>query len=182
MTIVLGALVLHGVRFTTPRLQVEVTTRQELPQLWPPMRPVAWPVGAVVDDATFLSFTAGKELRSSEKHIGLRPWKPATDLEDSRAVDGMVELPTTCGQHVVYYPTDLVHEAMRGRFYVFMTACECPTAYLIHTEADGAHCKAADTAEAISAMYEGLPGEEYVIEDEHGVFTCKRVATPPGSA
>jgi hypothetical protein len=124
------------------------------------MGPLAWPVGAVVDDTTFLSFTAGKELRSSEKRIGLRPWKPATDLKDSRAVDGMVELPTICGQHVVYYPTDLVHEAMRGRFYVFMTACECPTAYLIHTEADGAHCKAADTAEAISAMYEGLPGPE----------------------
>lgn len=34
MTIVLGQLVLHGVRYTTPSLQVEVITRQELPQLW----------------------------------------------------------------------------------------------------------------------------------------------------
>jgi len=178
MTIVLGELVVHGVRFTTPSLQVEVTTRQELAQLWPPMGPLIWPNGAAVDDATFLSFTAGKELRSFKKHIGLRPWKPATDLRDSRVVDGMVELPTICGQHVVHYPTGLVDEAMRGRFYAFMTACECPTAYLIHTEADGAHCKVADTAEAISALYESLPGEEYVIEDEHGVFTCKRLATP----
>jgi hypothetical protein len=178
MTIVLGALILRGVRFTTPSLQLEVTTRQELPQLWPSMGPVAWPDGAVVDDATFLSFTAGKEVRSLEQHIGLRPWKPATDLEDSRAVGGMVELPTTCGQHVVYYPIRLVDEAMCGRFYAFMIVCECPTAYLIHTEANGAHCKAADTADAISAMYEGLPGEEYVIEDEHGVFSYKRLATP----
>jgi len=146
------------------------------------MGPVAWPDGAVVDDATFLGFTAGKEFRSLEHHIRLRPWKLATDLEDSRAVVGMVELPTMCGQHVVYYPIRLVNEAMRGRFYAFMTACECPTAYLIHTEADGAHCKAADTAEAISAMYEGLAGEEYVIEDEHGVFTYKRLATPSESA
>jgi hypothetical protein len=182
MTLVLGELVLHGVRFTTPSLQVEVTTRQELPQLWPPMGPVAWPDGAVVDDATFLSFTAGKELRSLEHHIGLRPWKLATDLEDSRAVDGMVELPTICGQHVVYYPADLVEEAMRGRFYAFTIGCECPAAYLVHTEANGAHCKAADTVETISAMYESLPGEEYVVEDEHGVFTCKRLETPPGSA
>ena len=182
MTIVLGELVLHGVRFTTPSLQLEVTTRQELPQLWPLMGPAAWPAGAVVDDATFLSFTAGKELRSSEQHIGLRPWKPATYLEGSRAVGGMVELPTICGQHVVHYPIRLVDEAMRGRFYAFMTACECPAAYLIHTEADGAHCKAADTAEAIAALYESLPGEECLIEDEHGVFTCKRLATPSGTA
>jgi hypothetical protein len=182
MTIVLGELVLHGVRFTTPSLQVEVTTRQELPLLWPPMESVVWPDGAMVDDATFLSFTGGKELRSLEQHIELRPWKPAADLEDSRAVDGMVELPTICGQHVVHYPTGLVDEAMRGRFYAFMTACECPAAYLIHTEADGAHCKAADTAEAIAALYESLPGEECLIEDEHGVFTCKRLATPSGTA
>jgi hypothetical protein len=78
----------------------------------------------------------------------------------------------------VYYPIRLVDEAMCGRFYAFMTACECPSAYLIHTEANGAHCKAADTAEAISAMYEGLPGEEHVIGDEHGVFSYKRLATP----
>jgi hypothetical protein len=85
-------------------------------------------------------------------------------------------------EHVVYYPTDLANEAMRGRFYAFMTACECPTAYLIHTEADGAHCKAADSANAISALYESVQGEEYVIEDEHGMFTCKRLATPSGPA
>jgi hypothetical protein len=91
----------------------------------------------------------------------------------------MVELPTICGQHVVHYPTRLVNDAMRGRFYAFMTACECPTAYLIHTEVDGAHCKAADTAEAISALYESLPGEEYVIADQHGLFTCKQLATRP---
>ena len=86
MTIVLGALVLHGVRFTTPSLQMEVTTRQELPQFWPPMGPVAWPDGTVVDDATFLSFTAGKELRSAEQPSdsgrGSRPpiWRIAERL------------------------------------------------------------------------------------------------------
>ncbi len=48
----------------------------------------------------------------------------------------------------------MVHEAMRGRFYAFGRVCECPTTYLIHTEPDGAHCKAADTVEAISDLYE----------------------------
>jgi hypothetical protein len=104
MTIVLGQLVMHGVRFTTPSLQVEGTTRQELPQLWPADSSIEWPAGTTVDDTTFLGFAGGKDLRSMEHHIQLRPWKPATDLADSRAVRGMVELPTICGEHVAYYP------------------------------------------------------------------------------
>ncbi len=72
----------------------------------------------------------------------------------SEAVGNPVELPTICGKHVVFYPMMMVHEAMRGRFYAFGRVCECPTTYLIHTEPDGAHCKAADTVEAISDLYE----------------------------
>jgi hypothetical protein len=175
MTIVLGQLVLHGVRYTTPSLQVEVTTRQELPQLWPPAEPAAWPSGMPVDDAAFLGFAGGKDLRSTEQHIEVRPWKPATELPESRTVGSMVKLPTACGKHFVYYPAGLVDEAMRGRFYAFGTACECGTAYLIQIEQDGAHCKAANTVEAISELYESLPGEEVVIEDQHGLFPCKRL-------
>lgn len=175
MTIVLGQLVLHGVRFTTPSPQVEVTTRQELPQLWPMAEPVTWPSGVPVDDAAFLGFAGGKDVRSLERYIQVRPWKPATELPETRAVGGMMALPTACGKHVAYYPAGLVDEAMRGRFYAFCIACECPNAYLIHTEPDGAHCKAVDTMEAISELYESLPGEEYVIEDDYCIFPCKRL-------
>ena len=177
MTTALGQLLLHGVRFTTRSLQVEVITRQELPQLWPTAGPVAWPSGVSMDDAAFLGVAGGKGLRSTEQHIQVGPWKPATELPESRAVDGLVELPTACGKHVVYYPAGLVDDAMHDRFYAFGTACECGTAYLIHTEPDGAHCKAADTAEAISELYERLEGEEIVIQDEYGVFPCKRLVT-----
>jgi hypothetical protein len=176
MTILLGKLVLHGIRFTTPSLQVELSTALHLPQLWPASDPVQWPTGTAVDDTTFLRFTAGKELRVTEQHFTVRPWKPATDLPDSRAVGGMVELPTICGKHVGYYPSVLVDEAMRGRFYAFITSCECELAYLIHTEADGAHCKAADALEVIGELYESLPGEEYLIEDTGGSFVCRRLA------
>jgi hypothetical protein len=69
----------------------------------------------------------------------------------------------------------LVHEAMRGRFHAFGRVCECPTAYLIHTEPDGAHCKAADTVEAISDLYEALPGQEIMIGGEPGGLICKRL-------
>jgi hypothetical protein len=62
---------------------------------------------------------------------------------------------------------------MRDRFYVFTTSCECDLFYLIMTEPDGVHCKAADTAEVIAELYESLPGEESLIEDEGGAFVCK---------
>jgi hypothetical protein len=69
------------------------------------------------------------------------PWKPATELAPSEAVSGLIEMPTICGKHVIYYPAFLVDEAMRGRFYAFVAECDCPTAYLIETEPDGAHTK-----------------------------------------
>ena len=50
----------------------------------------------------------------------------------------------------------------------------CPTAYLIQTEPDGAHCKAADTLEVIAELFEGLPGEDYLFQDEYGSFAYKR--------
>jgi hypothetical protein len=176
MTIVLGELVLHGVRFTTPSLQVELSTRHELPKFWPVGGPVAWPGGTAVDDAAFLGFVSGKDLRSLEPQIVSRPWRLAIELTRSEIVGGMIELPTICGRHVVHYPAQLAIEARRGRFYSFATSCECPTAYLIQTEADGAHCKAADTLKAIGELYESLPGEEFFIEDEGGSFWCKQHA------
>lgn len=182
MTVVLGQLMLFGVRFTTPSLQVQLATRQRLPQLWPTAGPVRWPGGTPVDDAAFLGFAGGNDLYSTEQHIQIRPWKPATELPPSKAVGGMIELPTICGKHVVYYPARLVGEAVRGRFYVFGTACECPKAYLIQTEPDGAHAKAAGTPEEISELYENLSGEEVLIEDEQGVFLCKQLPTLSESA
>lgn len=80
-----------------------------------------------------------------------------------------------CDKIVVHYPGVLVGEAMHGRFDVVITSCECDQAYLIPTEADGAHCKAAGAAETIGAQYEAMPGIERLIEDEDGIFVCKRL-------
>lgn len=90
----------------------------------------------------------------------------------------MVCLPTACGKHHVYYPDVLVTEAMHGRFHAFAIMCECPKAYLVHTESDGAHLKASDAPEAISEQYEALPGEEICLEDPNGIFTYKLLASP----
>ncbi len=177
MTVILGHLVLHGVRFTVPALQVPVTTRQSLPQFWPSSNPVDWPAGTVVDDGMFHGFVGGKDFIASEPFVDVRPWKEAAELQTSRLVGSMIELPTICGKHVFYYPAALAMDAARGRFYAFVTACECETAYLIMTESDGAHCKSADAAERVLEEYEDLPGDEYEIQDSQGVFVCKALAT-----
>lgn len=179
MTIVLGQLILHGLRFTTPALEVDVATELDLPQLWPSHGPVPWPSGLPCTAVSFLSFADGRILRSAFEHIEWRPWTPATELPPSSAVRGMVELPTLCGEHTVFYPSMLVDEAAHDRFYAFATVCECPVAYLIQTEPDGAHCKAADKPEVISDIYENLPGQELMIRDHGGAFVCKRL---PGEA
>lgn len=172
MTLVLGQLVLHGVRFTSTALSVDLATERGMPCLWPGDGPVAWPEGRPVLEADFLRFSAGKELRSLEAHVTIRPWTTATDLV-SRSVGSMVELATICGKHVVYYPEVLVEEARRGRFYAFWTGCECGIGYLIETQDDGAHCKKGGPPAAIEEIYNSLPGEEYVQEDENGRFACK---------
>jgi hypothetical protein len=160
----------------TPSLQVELTTRQQLPSLWPTSNAVVRPDGLAVDDATFLGFAGGKDLRCPVQHIEVAPWKRATELPPSEVVGSMVELPTACGQHVVYYPVILIDEAMRGRFYTFCRECACGTAYLIQTESDGAHCKAIDSPQAISELFASLPGQDVLIEGENGAFPCKRLS------
>lgn len=175
MTIALGQLVLQGLRFTTPSLEVQMDTGLELPQIWPATEPAVWPDGLPLDDATFLGFAGGKDFRSSDQRIQLRAWRPATELAPSRLAGGMVELPTACGKHSTFYPAALVHEAMRGRFSAFTLSCACSTHYLIVTEPDGARCKAAATAELISELYQALPGYEDEIPSEDGAFKRKRL-------
>jgi hypothetical protein len=175
MTIVLGELVLHGLRFTTPDLEVDLTMGLAMPQLWPSREPVPWPAGEPCTEASFLRFADGKMLRSEVEHLELGPWAPATELPQSVIVGDRVELPALCRKHVLYYPIALLAEVLQGRFYAFVTACECPEAYLIQTQSDGAHCKAAGGAEEISEVYENLPGDEFLIPDQANGFVCKRV-------
>jgi len=180
MTVAVGELMVLGVRFTTPSLQVNITARDGFASVWPVTRDIAWPPGPAVDDAAFLRIAGGKDLHVAEPHLKLQPWKPATELHRSRLVGSMIELPTICGKHVVNYPAVLVEEAMCGRFYAFITSCECGAAYSIETEADGAHCKTAGDPAAITEQYEALNGVEYLIEDEGGSFWCKRLTETSG--
>ena len=79
-----------------------------------------------------------------------------------------------CGKHEALYPAELAQETLHtGRHYTFITGCECPLGYILRTEADGAHMKRWGEPAAIEAAYEEWPGEEFVIEDDHGVFFFK---------
>ncbi len=176
MTIALGDLFLQGVRWTTPSLALHLRTAQGLAQIWPVAHAVTWPSGDAVDDETFDASCKGLNLLPTGPHITVRHWRAATDLPDSQAEGGTVRLPTPCWKHDVCFPGVLAAQAMRGNFHAFMTSCQCGKAYLVRTESDGAHFKAEGSAGAIQAMYEALPGDEVVIEDQGGTFVCKRIA------
>ncbi|WP_426763052.1 hypothetical protein ACP3TD_11560 [Pseudarthrobacter sp. 1G09] len=172
MTIVLGQLVLQGLRFTAPITDFDVTSELGMPQLWPSRAPLTWPAGIACTQSVFLPFADGKMLRPGPKHLRLHPWTTAANVPQSAIVGDRVEVPALCGKHVVDYPIVLIEEAFQGTFYAFVAACECAT-YLMQTEFDGTHCKAAGEADWVTEMYEALPGDKGYIPDEGGRFDCK---------
>jgi hypothetical protein len=174
MTVALGKLIVQGVRFTEPALQVELATTWGFLDIWPPTDTFPWPAVGVADDATLDRMNRAQTLVSQTKGVRLSAYKPATELPAS-ALDGrLIRLPLYCGKHEALYPAALAQRTLRtGRHYVFLSGCECPYGYIIRTEADGAHMKRWGEPAAIEAAYEDWPGEEFVIEDDHGVFYFK---------
>lgn len=175
-SVLLGEMFLQGIRFTTLSLALDLTAEQGFAQIWPVLGGIDWPTGETVTDDTLRRVQKGLNLHPIEPELQLLPFRPAVDLLRSTAEGRMVRLPTPCGKHHVYYPGILAAAAMRGTFYAFMTVCECPKAYLVHTESDGAHFKAEGPPEVIGATYEELPGEENLVENLDSKF-CKRL--PP---
>jgi hypothetical protein len=123
MTVVLGALIIHGVRFTHLPFAIHLGAHDSLQALWPVVEDLELTEPAFGDDE-YLALARGRGFLTPKPEVSLRPWRPASDLDESELVGSVIELPLLCGNHVGYYPADLVHEAQRGRFYWFMTACE----------------------------------------------------------
>ena len=84
MTVVLGQLLLQGIRMTAPGLEVTVSTRQGMPRIWPDVGAVGWPEGDPVDGSRYEAFALGRDLLFQEPGISLRPWKPAPELPASK--------------------------------------------------------------------------------------------------
>jgi len=106
--------------------------------------------------------------------VRLQPWSHAAHLPQSAFENGAIKVPALCRKHDIYYPAALLQEAHQGRFYAFMTSCEC-SAYLIHTDSDRIRFRAAGEPEGIAAMYADMVGDEFLIEDQIGEFACKRL-------
>jgi hypothetical protein len=175
MTLVLGKLLVQGVRFTEPVLQVELTTSRGFLDIWPPTDTFPWPTVGVADDAALDQMNWAKTLISQTRGVRLSPFKPATELPPSATEGDLVRLPLYCGKHEAFYPAALAQETLRtGANYVFLTGCPCPLGYIIRTEADGAHMKRWGKPEAIEAVYEAWPGEEFAVEDQYGTLFFKR--------
>jgi hypothetical protein len=176
MTLVLGSLLVQGVRFTQPLLQVELAAEWGFLDIWPPSDTLPWPTsGVAADDAALDQMNHAQTFISQTKGVRLSPFKPATELPASALEGRLMRLPLYCGKHEAFYPAELAQETLRtGRHYTFLTGCECPLGYIIRTEADGAHMKKWGEPAAIEAAYEEWPGEEFVIEDHQGVFFFKQ--------
>jgi hypothetical protein len=175
ITLAVGHLVIQGVRFTTSGLEMPLDLAREAVPLWPTSTAFDWPVPNPVEADELQRFALGAGLKSRNPRVSVTRWRPATDLV-SNLVGRMIEQPAPCGEHVLYYPVVLAEEAARHSFHAFATVCECGTAYLIEKESDGAHVKAAGSPAAISARYEELCGDEFIMRDPEGDFVCKRLA------
>lgn len=175
VTVVLGELLFHGIRFTTPGLYFAHNAPDGFLWLWPYAAPVAWPSQPSVDDSRFVRLSKGLELVSQLASVSLAPWRPAVDLPRSTFGGPLLRLPTPCGKHFVVYPTDLAVAGLAGDYHMFTRSCECGKAYLVQTEADGAHFKGEGTLEAVTAAYEELLGDEFVIQIDAEEFVFKQV-------
>ena len=184
MTLALGKLLVQGVRFTAPALQVELATKWGFLDIWPPQDTFPWPAGGAVDDETLDRMNRAKTFVVQTEGVRLSPFKPATELPPNTYEGGnLMRLPLYCGKHEAFYPAALAGETLRtGKQYVFLSGCECPMGYILRTEADGAHMKKWGEPAAIEAAYEEWPGEEFVIEDDNGVFFFKEENAQAGSS
>jgi hypothetical protein len=177
LTVMVGPLLVHGVRFTTPSLYVGLATVPDLPRLWPANNPISWPTAVETDDDAFERMLSGKALRVLHPGIRLEPFKPATDLPPSTADGPMLRQPVPCGKHFIYFPGVLALEAMHdGKRYAFVTMCDCPIAYLVVLEKDGAHFRNDGTLEEMAELIKRLEGPEHELRDENGIFFYKELA------
>lgn len=174
-SVLVGEVFVQGIRFTDRNGETSFLDPPGMARAWPKGKSLSWPLSNALSYEDWRQAQRGENLDVADRNSRLRPWDPAVSLPRSRLVSGMVQLPTMCGKHHVFYPADLVTEARRGRFYQFMTMCECGVAYLVETEPDGAHCKEADQPEVILSIYESLEGKEREFRDHGGTFTCKRI-------
>lgn len=176
-TIILGTVLIQGVRFPDPSLDLRVANRRDFPGIWPVEGPVVYPPAQVLKDDRVEESLKGEELRAADAGFTITHWRSATELP--RSVDDgpwMVML-SPCQLHTLRYPKVLAIEAIkRRRYHAFVLTCPCDKAYLVRTQADGAHARSEGPLKAINERYRQLDGREVDISSPK--FRCKRVSVP----
>lgn len=158
MTLAVGALLFHGVRFTNLPFGKSVSATAPLVQMWPVSGDVALPTDSISHD-DFLSYAQGRRLALPDEGLSLRPLSSAINSADSELAGTTVEMPTPCGKgHFVRYPMAFAQNGMSGRFLWFQGSCACGVTYLVHIQRDGAHVRAAGEPEAIEERFANLAG------------------------
>lgn len=156
ITLVLGSLLIHGLRFTHLPFAVDLAAKQGLREFWPGSD--EGPLQNVASDHNFLALAQAREFVLAEPQLTLGPLASLMDSPPSEQVGSMLRMPTPCGNnHFVYYPAYLAHQGMRGKYHWFYAACPCAT-YLVRTERDGAHVKSAGKPDRVLAEFDQLPG------------------------
>lgn len=180
MTLVVGELLLHGIRFTTPMFAFDVVPSTALTQLWPGGRTVRWPCPGAVDDEQLAALEGGRHLRPFDPRFALAPWRPATDLPDQEVDGEWMRLATPCGEHFARYPRPLAVAALAGHSSAFVLGCSCPRRYLVVTHATGVRVKCESGGEdrerdLVRAVYDRLGGVDDVLDGVFGEFRFKRL-------
>lgn len=179
MTLVLGQLILHGVRFTTPTLEVTSSQTFNLSRIWPPTDDIIWPGETGLGDGEFDSLARGLEIKVAEPQVYLRPWRPATELPASTLAGSTLRLPLACGLHTATYPAMLAQKAILGQWSAFLVSCSCKVTYLIETSTTGAHLKLAGVDEAVRLRYESRQGTVTSVTTSEGQFFFKTLNAIP---
>jgi hypothetical protein len=179
MTIALADLLIHGVRFTSPLLAVDVVLRRGMTSIWPAVTAVEWNASAPqFGDDDLADANYGRLFRTKLEGTRLVPDRASTDLPTSDLRGSLLFTRAFCGLHEVGYPSQLALDAIYSGIYrCFVTSCDCGVAYLYQAEADGVHMRLEGKQDAIAKIYEELPWKEVMhVIDGHSFFS----KMPPG--
>lgn len=174
-TIVLGDVILQGLKFTEPGMDVVVSNAPGMSLLWPSQISFALDGGRSFSKPTYLSLANGEALDTNVLGLALSPWKKATELPPSTLIDGRVRVPSACGEHFLSYPVELLRRAGAGRYFAFVATCDCPISYLLEMGPHSIKYKAAGSETEIKRMYDDISGSEDSVADWVGELACREI-------
>jgi len=176
MTVLVGKLILQGLRFHVNHCFIEVVPGSDFQPIWPTAGDISWPRGGGADDEAFVSqVVKGRHCRTPLPAVSVRYWAAATDLPSSEIEGNVVRLPAICRRCVLAFPRVLMDLGRQGTFSWFVATCGCNISYVLRTELEKTSCKASGSYAEMVAAYDAQPGLPRQIEFEGRTFDFKTV-------